>query len=540
MIIKGNSRGSPVALAGHLLSVEHNETAELVELDGVAADNLRGALIEMDARAAGSRCTRTLYHASINMAPDEALTPDQWREAVCRLEAELGFEGQPKAVVRHVKDGREHVHIVWSRYDLDHDRAISDSHNYAAHERVSRALEREFGHERVQGVHVDADRSQARPVAELSHAEWQQAERTRIDPRKVKSAVTAAWREAADGPAFAAALERRGYVLARGDRRDCVIIDRAGGLHSLRRRIEGAKAADIKGKLAGMNRLTLPNVEQARALQAERAQKAEQARAEQAAIDARADAERCALERAQLERRLAREAQERETRLLAELLEKERWERGELARHLTERRAEAEAQREKPGLLERTRRTLSPERARAAEEAEAARIREREQAERGRWELLAQELARHRAAELARHEERRQMYEPEARTLLEERQAARRAEEETERQRRDALMRDEVALVPRVRQARSVRPAPRRVVPAPPLDPMMALARGWQRRQESARQEKAEKKAEAKSRQRREQAARPRRFRWERDPEQQQKERGDGRGGRGERGGRER
>ena len=255
MIIKGNSRGSPAALAGHLLSAEHNETAELVELDGVAAGDLRGALIEMDARAAGSRCTRTLYHASINMAPDEALTPDQWREAVDRLGAELGFEGQPRAVVRHVKDGREHVHIVWSRYDLDHDRAIPDSHNYAAHERVSRALEREFGHERVQGVHVDADRSQARPVAELSHAEWQQAERTGIDARHAKQEITAAWRESADGPAFVQALAERGYVLARGDRRDCVVIDEAGGLHSLRRRLDGVKAPEITAKLAGMNRL---------------------------------------------------------------------------------------------------------------------------------------------------------------------------------------------------------------------------------------------------------------------------------------------
>ena len=51
-------------------------------------------------------------------------------------------------------------------------------HNYRKHEIVARELEREFGHERVQGAHIERD-GKARPERTPSHAEMQQAERTR-------------------------------------------------------------------------------------------------------------------------------------------------------------------------------------------------------------------------------------------------------------------------------------------------------------------------------------------------------------------------
>ncbi|MFN1208979.1 relaxase/mobilization nuclease domain-containing protein, partial [Enterococcus lactis] len=78
---------------------------------------------------------------------------EQRAYAIDKLEAALGLTGQPRIVVVHEKEGREHCHIVWSRIDLDRMAAISDSHNYPKHEEVARALEREFGHARVQGVH---------------------------------------------------------------------------------------------------------------------------------------------------------------------------------------------------------------------------------------------------------------------------------------------------------------------------------------------------------------------------------------------------
>ena len=59
-------------------------------------------------------------------------------------------------------------------------------------------------------------------------------------------------------------------MLARGDRRDFVAIDKHGGVHSLSRRIEGATAKDIRTRLASIGRDKLLSVTEGRAAQYER------------------------------------------------------------------------------------------------------------------------------------------------------------------------------------------------------------------------------------------------------------------------------
>ncbi|EGO93172.1 relaxase/mobilization nuclease domain-containing protein, partial [Acidiphilium sp. PM] len=256
MIIKGGTRAGGADLGVHLSRTDTNERVLLLELRGVAGMNLDQALREMEAFGAGTRCKSPLYHANIDPRADERLTPEQWGRAVDALEAKLGFTGQPRALVQHVKEGREHVHVVWSRIDLERNRAIPDSHNYRKHEEVARALEREFGHERVQGAHVERD-GKERPARTPSHAEMQQAERSGLDPKAIKAEITALWRQTDSGKAFAGALAEAGYILARGDRRDFIVIDQAGESHSLARRIDGAKAADIRARLSDIDQAAL-------------------------------------------------------------------------------------------------------------------------------------------------------------------------------------------------------------------------------------------------------------------------------------------
>lgn len=261
MIINGGSRAGGRNIARHLSRTDTNEVAQLVQITGTAANDLDGALREMEAVAAGTRCKYPLYHANIDPPPGATLTPEQWRRSVDLLGERLGLGDQPRAVVRHIKHGREHVHVVWSRIDADHMRAISDSHNYKIHEQVARQLEREFGLERVEGVHT-GDRDQGRPVAEITQAEQQQAERLGLSVATVKTEVQAAWRASRSGEAFASNLAIYGHILARGDRRDLVIVDRAGGEHSPRRRL-GIKAAEIKAHCADLDLAALPSVAEA-------------------------------------------------------------------------------------------------------------------------------------------------------------------------------------------------------------------------------------------------------------------------------------
>ena len=264
MIIKGGSRAGASDLAAHLQRVDTNERMEILGIRGTVARELEGALREMEAMSSGTRCKNPLYHASINTPIHERLGIDGWERAVDRLEEELGLTGQPRAVVMHEKFGREHVHVVWGRVRTDTLVAVADSHNYRKHEIVARELEREFGHERVQGAHAERD-GVPRPERTLSHAEHQIAERTGLDPKAVTAEITALW-QAADGAAtFLAGLDAAGYRPAHGARRQYVVMDTYGTVHSLSRRIEGIKAADLRRAFAEVDPGRFPAVKTLRA-----------------------------------------------------------------------------------------------------------------------------------------------------------------------------------------------------------------------------------------------------------------------------------
>jgi hypothetical protein len=271
MIIKGKSRGSPVQLARHLLRTDTNETVKIVQLDSPTG-SLREALRDWQLIAAGTRGSLGLYHANISPEARYAMTPDQWQRAADVLEKELGFDGQPRAVVVHEKHGRQHIHVVWQRTDIDTMTLVPDSFNYVAHERASLALEQEFGHEHVPGKHAKRDREKQPefPNAEISHAEWQQAERAGADPHAFKDAITAIYKACDNGQAFQSALEQHGFVLAKGDRRDYVLMDADGQIYSLARQIKGVTAKDLRAFMADVEREAIPTVEQAKMLQEQR------------------------------------------------------------------------------------------------------------------------------------------------------------------------------------------------------------------------------------------------------------------------------
>jgi hypothetical protein len=85
----------------------------------------------------------------------------------------------------------------------------------------------------------------------------------------IREAIRACWDAADNGRSFMTALAAHGLVLARGERCDFVIVDHAGGLHALSKRITGATAAEIRTRLADLDPATLPTVSQAKTQQAE-------------------------------------------------------------------------------------------------------------------------------------------------------------------------------------------------------------------------------------------------------------------------------
>ena len=177
MIIKGQARGRSRQLAAHLLRRDQNEDIRLYELRGVAAGDVEGALAEMEALSAAVHSKRPLYHASISPEAHTPLTHAQIRIAADTLESKLGLGGQPRVIVVHRKQGREHLHVVWSRIDVERQRVISDSWNYRAHEQAARELEARFGHRTIPGAHR-AEPRPARTRRAPKDYEYRQAERS--------------------------------------------------------------------------------------------------------------------------------------------------------------------------------------------------------------------------------------------------------------------------------------------------------------------------------------------------------------------------
>lgn len=266
MIIKGKSRAGPSQLARHLGRADTNERVEILQLD--SAGTTEQAFRDWQTYTLATNGRLGLYHANIDPDAKYEMTRDQWWRAVEVLEEELGLQGQPRAVVLHEKHGREHIHVVWARTDMDTMKLRGDGWNYDAHERASLRLEHEFGHEHVPGKHAKRDREKQPefPKAEVSHHEWQQSERGGIGHVQRRAQVKALFEGSDTGLAFKAALEDAGYVLARGDRRGFVILDDHAKVYSLSDQLPGVRAKDLRAFMVEIDLDRLPSVKEARAL----------------------------------------------------------------------------------------------------------------------------------------------------------------------------------------------------------------------------------------------------------------------------------
>jgi hypothetical protein len=262
MVINGASRCARAWWANHLQDAKKNDRVTVIEFRGLMHENIDDALREMEAVSLGTRCKNYFYQANINPRADETLTSEQWQHAVDRLEKNLGFEGLPRFVVEHEKGGRTHRHVVFSRIDPDLMIARSDSLTARIHEQTSRELEIEFNLERGHSV-LTADRGFIRP--ERGPEKWEifRGQASAIDPKHVARQVRELYAQADTGQAFAAALDDAGYTLCRGDKRGFCILDHAGDVHSLARRV-GVKAAEFKAFMRGVDLNALPSVDHAR------------------------------------------------------------------------------------------------------------------------------------------------------------------------------------------------------------------------------------------------------------------------------------
>lgn len=277
MIPKASQRGGGKDLATHLLNAFDNELVEVAEVSGAIAPDLHGAFAEWEAIATGlTKCRNYLYSLSVN--PDLGqgqLSRAQYMDYVDRVEKALGLSGQPRAVVYHIKDGREHCHVVWSRIDYQTEKAVHLAFDREKLMMVTRQFAREHGLELPEGYGPGRFDERRQKTSLYERA---QERATGLSKEERQLLVTQAWRQSDSPKAFVRALEDLGYVLATGNR-PYVLVDIYGGMNALPKMIDdrSVRTKDIRAFLEKeFPPESLPTVDEAKALVAQHRKAREQ------------------------------------------------------------------------------------------------------------------------------------------------------------------------------------------------------------------------------------------------------------------------
>jgi len=259
MIGKGNLHADGGYLADYMKDSGHGE---VIDERGFLSADLREAFCTIQAIAESqTNCEKPFFHAYVRLPPGENLGRDQWLEVADRFERKLGFDGQPRAVVIHTDgNGDRHMHTAWSRIDTDQMRAIDPGLYKNKMKELCRDIEVEYGL-----TVVTSERPADQKTRSPGRAEFDQARRLGIDIVTVRGAIRDCYDRSDNGPSFAAALGELGLGLARGDRRDFVVVDAEGGQHALGNRICGVTAAEIRKRLGMAFKECLPSVAEMKA-----------------------------------------------------------------------------------------------------------------------------------------------------------------------------------------------------------------------------------------------------------------------------------
>jgi hypothetical protein len=262
MIIKGNRHNNGGKLANYMMNgdARKSERAELHQLKGLGeAGNIAEAFRDLEIRAEATKADNALFHVQIRLPEHERLTPEQWERAADRTEKRLGLTGQPRAITFHInKTGERHMHVGWSLIDADAMKAKPVPFFKFRLKSLARELENEFDITRVKNERDG-------PILyAATKNEQQQAQRLGVDKDAIRNSIRDCWERSDCGRSFDDALANEGMILAQGTRRDYVVMDHAGGLHALGKRILDVSAGEVRARLVDLDRDQMPTIEQAR------------------------------------------------------------------------------------------------------------------------------------------------------------------------------------------------------------------------------------------------------------------------------------
>jgi hypothetical protein len=230
-------------------------------LSGIEDDRAAVGLM-IDTAKQSRRCEKPVYAFSLAWHPEEE-APDKARMIEAGREAlkALGMQEHQALMIAHTDTAHPHVHVIVNRVHPDTGKAIN---LYKDQEKLQAwALEYERGHGKVY--------CQAREFNALARQAAKEQDGRPPPRRYADNTLAACWTRSDSGRSFKAALEAKGWGLARGDRKEAVLMAVApsGRAFAVLRELNKglAKGQTIKGaefdrKTADLDRATLRPVKE--------------------------------------------------------------------------------------------------------------------------------------------------------------------------------------------------------------------------------------------------------------------------------------
>lgn len=231
MITKGNQRAGGQQLATHLLNEFDNDYVEVFDVRGTVSQDLHGAFAEWQCASEGTQCTKYLYSLSINpwLDVNGPLTRDQYLEFIERTEQRMELADQPRAIVFHIKDGREHCHVAWSRIDVEIMKAVQLSFDHNDLRTLVQEFAKDHNLELPEGLKKNnRDDRFKNKDKQPDLDEKQRQDRTGITKAQHIATITSIWQGSDSAKAFFQGLKSAGYTLCQGDKGRYLLLDQFG------------------------------------------------------------------------------------------------------------------------------------------------------------------------------------------------------------------------------------------------------------------------------------------------------------------------
>ncbi len=123
-----------------------NETAELLEAEGVWADNIKDMIRSFAMQRSGRKeIKQPVGHIPISFAPEdkERMTNDFMVQLAKEYMQEMGIKNTQYIIVRHHNTGNEHLHIVYNRID-NNLKLISVNNDYKRNVKTCKKLKDKY------------------------------------------------------------------------------------------------------------------------------------------------------------------------------------------------------------------------------------------------------------------------------------------------------------------------------------------------------------------------------------------------------------